>query len=286
MYNDIQQLLDLNTFGSSLIMMLASSHKNFLVNHRFTMDGERPRYSFMCQYKKDHLQLSSTWVLQPGVKAVMKWTPNDHFTQEISAIMLRQQNNEMFNVVVSRSVYEDADSCSELVLDSQSGLCVYYNQALTNKWSVGLETYYDYLSNKNIHVGVSAMYRDNLRKCIATFTSNYTLYLYYLRKVNKNVNLVAGTNIAKLNSPSEMHAATIIGCDFNLPRTKAHLQTTIDMTGNVKTIMREHLSSNAQIALSGEFNPIFDNYKFGISFTYGTPVDKNYGFTPLSGQQQ
>ena len=45
----------------------------------------------------------------------------------------------------------------------------------------GLETYYDYLSNKNIHVGVSAMYRDNLRKCIATFTSNYTLYLYYLR---------------------------------------------------------------------------------------------------------
>lgn len=58
---------------------------------------------------------------------------------------------------------------------------MYYNQALTNKWSVGLETYYDYLSNKNIHVGVSAMYRDNLRKCIATFTSNYTLYLYYLR---------------------------------------------------------------------------------------------------------
>ena len=30
--------------------------------------------------------------------------------------MLRQQNNEMFNVVVSRSVYEDADSCSELVV--------------------------------------------------------------------------------------------------------------------------------------------------------------------------
>ena len=40
-------------------------------------------------------------------------------------------------------------------------------------------------------------------------------------------------------------------------------RTTIDMTGNVKTVMREQLSSNAQISLSGEFNPIFDNYKFG-----------------------
>ena len=25
------------------------------------------------------------------------------------------------------------------------------------------------------------MYRDQLRKCVATFTSNYTLYMYYLR---------------------------------------------------------------------------------------------------------
>lgn len=84
--------------------------------------------------------------------------------------MLRQQNNEMFNVVVSRSVYEDADSCSELVVgDSNPPLSLagqserslrVLQQALTNKWSVGLETYYDYLSNKNIHVGVSAMYRD------------------------------------------------------------------------------------------------------------------------------
>lgn len=44
-----------------------------------------------------------------------------------------------------------------------------------------VEAYYDFLSNKNIHVGVSAMYRDSLRKCVATFTSNYTLYMYYLR---------------------------------------------------------------------------------------------------------
>ena len=37
--------------------------------------------------------------------------------------MLRQQNNEMFNVVVGRSVYEDSDSCTELVVrDSNSPL--------------------------------------------------------------------------------------------------------------------------------------------------------------------
>lgn len=42
--------------------------------------------------------------------------------------------------------------------------------------------------------------------------------------VNKNVSLVAGCNIAKMNTPSEMRASTVIGCDFNLPRTKAHLQ--------------------------------------------------------------
>ncbi|KAK8799303.1 hypothetical protein WA171_006049 [Blastocystis sp. BT1] len=288
MYNDIQQLLDLGTFGSSLIMMLASSHKNFLVNHRFTMDGERPRYSFLCQYKTDKVQLNSTWVLQPGVKATVKWTPNDNFCQEASAIVsiLRQQDNSLFKAIVGRSVYQDADSCTELVLDNQSGLALYYNQAISNKYTVGIEAYYDFLSNKNIHVGVSGMYRDQLRKCVATFTSNYTLYMYYLRMVNKNVSLVAGCNIAKMNSPSEMRASTVIGCDFNLPRTKAHLQTTIDMTGSVKTIMREQLTSNAQIAFSGEFNPIYDDYRFGMSFIYGTAVDKNYGFTPLSGQQQ
>lgn len=44
-----------------------------------------------------------------------------------------------------------------------------------------MEAYFDFLSNKNLHVAVSSMYRDNLRKCIATFTSNYSLYLYYLR---------------------------------------------------------------------------------------------------------
>lgn len=35
------------------------------------------------------------------------------------------------------------------------------------------------------------------------------------------------------------------------------------MTGSVKTIMREQLTSNAQIAFSGEFNPIYDDYRFG-----------------------
>ena len=47
--------------------------------------------------------------------------------------------------------------------------------------SLPVEGYYDYLSNKNIHVGVSGCYKDNLRKVIATFTSNYTLYAFYLR---------------------------------------------------------------------------------------------------------
>ena len=47
--------------------------------------------------------------------------------------------------------------------------------------SLPVEGYYAYLSNKNIHVGVSGCYKDNLRKVIATFTSNYTLYAFYLR---------------------------------------------------------------------------------------------------------
>lgn len=35
------------------------------------------------------------------------------------------------------------------------------------------------------------------------------------------------------------------------------------MLGTVKTVMRENLTSNSQIALSGEFNPFYDEYKFG-----------------------
>lgn len=40
-------------------------------------------------------------------------------------------------------------------------------------------------------------------------------------------------------------------------------RTTIDMTGTAKTVLREKLTSNAKIAFSGEFNPFFDQYKFG-----------------------
>ncbi len=36
-------------------MMLGASSNNFLVNHRFTLDREKPRYSFFCQYKKDNV---------------------------------------------------------------------------------------------------------------------------------------------------------------------------------------------------------------------------------------
>lgn len=42
--------------------------------------------------------------------------------------------------------------------------------------------------------------------------------------VNKNVGLAAGCNMVNLNKPSEMRCNTVIGCEFNLPRTKARLQ--------------------------------------------------------------
>ena len=40
-------------------------------------------------------------------------------------------------------------------------------------------------------------------------------------------------------------------------------RTSVNMLGTVKTVMRENLTSNSQIALSGEFNPFYDEYKFG-----------------------
>ncbi len=91
--------------------------------------------------------------------------------------------------------------------------------------------------------------------------------------VNSNVALAAGCNVGNMNKPSEMHASCIIGAQFKLPKTKAEIQwariggmrsrTTIDMTGTAKTVLREKLTSNAKIGFSGEFNPFFDNYKFG-----------------------
>ncbi|KAM7456410.1 hypothetical protein BLSTO_02834 [Blastocystis sp. subtype 1] len=285
MFNDIQDVLDINTFGTSLIMMLGASSNNFLVNHRFTLDREKPRYSFFCQYKKDNLQLNGTWIIQPGMKAFLKYSPTENFSQELSAIILKQEDNALWSCIVGRSMYKDKDSCTELVLDNQSGLALYYNQGISKNMSVGVEGYFDFLSNKNIHVGVSCCYKDNLRKAIGTFTSNYSFYAFYLRMVNSNVALAAGCNVGNMNKPSEMHASCIIGAQFKLPKTKAEIQTTIDMTGTAKTVLREKLTSNAKIGFSGEFNPFFDNYKFGISFSYGIPVDKHYGFTPLSGTQ-
>ena len=45
-------------------------------------------------------------------------------------------------------------------------------------------------------------------------------------------------------------------------------RSSINMVGTVKTMIREQLTSNAQIALSGEFNPFYDEYKFGYAFLY------------------
>ena len=116
MYNDIQDVLDLTTFNSSLIMMLASKNGDFLVNHRFTLDSRNPRYSFYTQYKKENFQLNSVFVIQPGVKASMIWSPTKWFTQEMSAIVLKQENNAFWNTLVSRSVYADPHTCCELVV--------------------------------------------------------------------------------------------------------------------------------------------------------------------------
>ena len=44
-----------------------------------------------------------------------------------------------------------------------------------------VEGYYDFLSNKNIHVGISGCYKDICRKFIVTATSHYSLYFHYLR---------------------------------------------------------------------------------------------------------
>ena len=79
-----------------------------------------------------------------------------------------------------------------------------------------------------------------------------------------------------------MRCSSLIGYEYNLPRAKAHLQyvslhalcldrlisrSSINMVGTVKTMIREQLTSNSQIALSGEFNPFYDEYKFGYAFS-------------------
>ena len=42
-------------------------------------------------------------------------------------------------------------------------------------------------------------------------------------------------------------------------------RASVNMVGTVKTLLREQLTSNSQIALSGEFNPFYDEYKFGYA---------------------
>lgn len=40
-------------------------------------------------------------------------------------------------------------------------------------------------------------------------------------------------------------------------------RSSIDMTGKASVILREKLSTDAQISFSGEFNPFYDMYSFG-----------------------
>ena len=40
-------------------------------------------------------------------------------------------------------------------------------------------------------------------------------------------------------------------------------RSSIDMTGKASVILREKLSTDAQISFSGEFHPVYDMYSFG-----------------------
>ena len=67
--------------------------------------------------------------MQPGVKAFAQYSPSKNFTQELTSIVfiIKVSNSQMtatehgpFRCLVSRSVYEDDDSCLEAVVPSLS----------------------------------------------------------------------------------------------------------------------------------------------------------------------
>ena len=119
--------------------------------------------------------------------------------------------NGPFNCFISRSVYEDEDSCIEAVVCrfvvnllirslilNPVPLCIttkvclikyllevcfslYNHNFVLFRDNGVVEGYYDFLSNKNIHVGISGCYKDICRKFIVTATSHYSLYFHYLR---------------------------------------------------------------------------------------------------------
>ena len=233
----------------------------------------------------------------------MIWSPTKWFTQEMSAIVvvastgevqvLKQENNAFWNTLVSRSVYADPHTCCELVVPLSLSLhCSWITRAdsvcMSTRRCIAIsllavivpffgnpivEAYYDFLSNKKFHCGVSACYSDVLRKVIVTVTSHASAYCYYLRvdqhvcsdaqKVNDNVSLMAGCNIMGLNSRQDLRSSCVIGGKFSLPKTKTEITSTIDMSGTAKTLLREKLTSNATLSFSAEFNPFFDKYIFG-----------------------
>ena len=64
--------------------------------------------------------------MQPGIKASVRYSPTNNFTQEASAIVtntliifdfqITNTEHGPFRCLVSRSVYEDDDSCLEAVV--------------------------------------------------------------------------------------------------------------------------------------------------------------------------
>ena len=70
--------------------------------------------------------MNGTWIIQPGMKAFLKYSPTENFSQELSAIVLlgagrhaqilKQEDNALWSCIVGRSMYKDKDSCTELVV--------------------------------------------------------------------------------------------------------------------------------------------------------------------------
>lgn len=238
--------------------------------------------------------------------------------------------------MVSRSVYEDEDSCFEAVvsfiihLSSPVGYSVwccsvlqsgcYWQCEYGKYWFSGIfwwivEGYYDFLSNKDIHVGLSTCYKDVCRKFIATATSHYSLYLNYLRvrsiddlwcrwlirmwTLLLDVVLLTLTSLLKYvlqvllavvssyqrqrqnSSRWKNHLIIIDLLLIWLERLKFFLEKSFLLTRRSPSVVNSILSM-ISIVLGKELLMML---RFSISFTYGVPVDRNVGFTPLSGAQ-
>ncbi|KDO23264.1 hypothetical protein SPRG_11194 [Saprolegnia parasitica CBS 223.65] len=183
---------------------------------------------------------------------------SDHFKMRAQAQLKQEAHASQAMVDIDFSA---ADCSANLKVGNGLLLGVNYLQSVTKEWAIGGEGYY-YGKHRKTIASYVAKYTDAKWTGIASYGSQGTLQLHYLRKVSDRVRLA--TELV-YNAPSG-EAASTLGVEVDLRQTR--FVSSIDHTFKLATSLECKVLPQLQLLLSAEGTPAADDLKFGYGFQF------------------